>query len=100
MEKAYMTGSTLRWLGTITLMKKSKKQINGNGHGGIRPGSGRPPLPESKRRKNVTVKLLDKTAKQFTKLAKQAKVSKGGVIEYMVEAPEAAQFREHLIQGK
>lgn len=75
---------------------KPKKKINGNGHGGKRDGSGRPPLPDAKRRKNVTIKLRKKTAKAFTKLAKKAKVSKGGVVEWLVESPEAKASRKAL----
>lgn len=77
-----------------------KKKIKNNGHGGKRSGSGRPPLPTAQRRKNVTVKMFPKAAKDFTKLAKQAKVSKGGVIEWLVESKEAAAIRKRLTKKK
>jgi hypothetical protein len=64
---------------------KMKKQT----HGGARAGAGRPALPESKRRKNVTVKLDPAYAKTFTRLAKQAKISKGELLEWFLDRPES-----------
>ena len=68
--------------------------------GGARPGSGRPELPQAEKRCNITIKLLPRTYKQLGKLAKQSKRSRGRVVEWFIEAPQAEKCRKALIRSK
>ncbi len=63
-------------------------------HGGPRKGAGRPPLPETIRRFNVTVKLAPGTVKSLGKLSKETKFPKGRVIEFFIDSPESKHCRE------
>ena len=66
--------------------------------GGARIGAGRPELPERKRRKNQTMKMLDSAHTALKKLAKDAKSSQGGIIEWFALSPEAKPARDVCVK--